>query len=174
MTDQTLDDPIVASIVAFLREIGLDVRMGTIEEKAFVPGILIDHGGLLVDPAGLTYPGDLLHEAGHLAVVAPERRARMHRDAGKRLGEEMMAIGWSYAAAVHLGIDPAVVFHEGGYRGGGQSFVKEFAAGRYLAVPTLQWIGLTRDEKRARAEGGTPYPHMHQWLRTASAAELGD
>ena len=67
----------------------------------------------MVDPGRLRFPGNVLHEAGHLAVATPQGRAGMDRDAGKDAAEEMMAIGWSYAAALHLGLDPAVVFHEG-------------------------------------------------------------
>ena len=47
----------------------------------------------------------------------------------------MMAIAWSYAAAVHLGLDPAVVFHEAGYRGGSGSLIENFAQERYIGVP---------------------------------------
>ena len=163
--DGRLTDPTAVAIVAFLREIGLDVRVRALAEPTFLPGILIERGGLVVDPARLEHPGDLFHEAGHLAVVPPERRAAMHRDAGKDLAEEMMAMGWSYAALVHLGLDPAVVFHPGGYRGGSASFLSNFASGRYLAVPMLQWLGLTLDERRAREDGMAPYPHILRWLR---------
>ena len=38
------------------------------------------------------YPGDMLHEAGHLAVVPPERRLEMDKHAGDDGGEEMAAI----------------------------------------------------------------------------------
>jgi hypothetical protein len=36
-------------------------------------------------------------------------------------GEEMAAIAWSYAACVHLGLEPTVVFHSDGYKGGSES-----------------------------------------------------
>ena len=165
MSDPRPTDPIVATIVAFLREIGLDVRVRELAEPTFLPGILIEHGGLVVDPARLEHPGDLLHEAGHLAVVPPEQRAAMHGDAGGDLTNELMAMGWSYAALVHLGLDPSVVFHADGYHGGARTMLANFAEGRYLALPMLQWIGLTLDERHAREEGRAPYPHMLRWLR---------
>ena len=166
MNDARIDNPIAVRIVAFLREIGLDIRVRELTEPTFLPGIQIEHGGLVVDTARLTHPGDLLHEAGHLAVVPPAERAAMHGDAGEDQANEMMAIGWSYAALVHLGLEPSVVFHGGGYQDGGQTYLRNFAEGRYLAVPMLQWTGLTLDEQRAREEGEAPYPHMLRWLRT--------
>jgi hypothetical protein len=72
-----------------------------------------EQGGLIYDPGKLRYPGDLLHEAGHLAVMSPERRLRAQPYVGKYAAEEMMAIAWSYAAAVHLGLDPSIVFSRG-------------------------------------------------------------
>jgi hypothetical protein len=160
-----------AIILAFLHEIGLRVRQQALPDETFLPGIAIDQGVLVVDPARLRYPGDLLHEAGHLAVCAPERRAAMHLDAGSDPAEEMMAIAWSYAAALHIGLDPAVVFHAGGYRSGGQQLVENFAQGRFIALPMLQWVGMAFDERRAAEQGALPFPHMQRWLRPASPAE---
>lgn len=165
-----MDSPVTARIVAFLREIGLEVREGRIEGRTFVPGIQIRHGGLVYDPTGPFHPGDLLHEAGHLAIVSPARRAAMHIDAGKRAGEEMTAIAWSYAAAVHLGIDARVVFHDDGYKGGGASLAENFRGGRYVGVPVLAWLGLTTEPRRATERGQPPYPHMRAWLVDASPA----
>ena len=158
---------VTRAIVAFLREIGLPVRTGAIAEATFLPGIRVEHGALLFDPARLRFPCDLLHEAGHLAVVEPERRAAMHLNVGSDPGEEMMAIAWSYAAAVHLGIDPALLFHAE-YKGGGPAILAAFTAGRGFGVPMLQWVGMTFDARGARAEGGEPYPHMRRWLRAPS------
>jgi hypothetical protein len=151
-------------IIAFLRAIGLRVRFAPITGPTFLPGIEVQRGELIVDPAQLLYPGDLLHEAGHLAVVSPARRARMDGNIGQKAHEELMAIAWSYAAVVHLDLDPAVVFHADGYRGWSQALIENFTAGRYLGVPTLQWLGLTAEVRRAAELGIAPYPHMLKWL----------
>ena len=153
-------------IVAFLIGIGLAVRKGEVAGSTVLPGIAVECGGLVFDPARLRFPCDLLHEAGHLAVVPPERRTAMHGDVGSDPAEEMMAIAWSYAAALHLGIEPALLFHdEYKYQGGGLAILNAFTTGNGFGVPMLQWIGLTLDARRARAEGGEPYPHMRRWLR---------
>jgi len=157
--------PVTHTIATFLTEIGLSVRVGEISGQTFVPGVQIDHGALLVDEAQLSYPGDILHEAGHLAVMSPDRRQRTHIDVGKKAAEEMAAIAWSYAALIHLELDPAVVFHPDGYRGGSQAIIENFSEGRYIGVPILQWLGLTVDEQRARALAVEPYPAMLKWLR---------
>jgi GNAT superfamily N-acetyltransferase len=157
-------DSVADAIVAFLIGIGLGVRAGEIGGETFLPGIQVDHGGLLVDAARLKYPGDLLHEAGHLAVMSPARRRRAHIDVGKRAAEEIAAIAWSYAALVHLGLDPAVVFHPDGYRGGSQALIENFTGGHTIGVPMLQWLGLTLDAGRAAETGDAPYPAMLKWL----------
>jgi hypothetical protein len=158
-------DPTTTKIVNFLVEIGLEVKAAVLEEETFLPGILIDHGALVVDEEKLAHPGDLLHEAGHLAVLPAEQRQRVQKDAGKKAGEEMMAIAWSYAALVHLGLDPTVVFHADGYRGSSASLIEIFTEGRTFGQPTLQWLGLTLDKKAALEAGVEPYPHMIKWLR---------
>jgi hypothetical protein len=151
-------------ITRFLLEIGFQLRKTELTQETFLPGIAFDHGTLLIDESKLLYPGDLLHEAGHLAVIPAERRRRAQTDVSKKAAEEMMAIAWSYAALVHLGLEPSVVFHEGGYKGWSASLVENFTNGRYIGVPMLQWIGLTADEKRAEGMGVKPYPFMIKWM----------
>ncbi len=118
-----------------------------------------------MDPAKLSFPGDLLHEAGHLALLTEQQRNQVTGNVGDSGGEELGAIAWSYAAAVHLQLDPCVVFHEHGYRGASESMLQNFADGRYIGVPMLQWLGLCLDEKSAVPLGVKPYPHMLRWLR---------
>lgn len=151
-------------ILRFLLDIGFQFREVEISQRTFVPGIAIDGGTLLIEKSKLLYPGDLLHEAGHLAVIPAEKRMRVQGDVGKKAAEEMMAIAWSYAASVHLGLEPSVVFHERGYKGGAASLIENFTNGRYIGVPMLQWIGLTAEEKRAKEMGIQPYPHMIKWV----------
>lgn len=155
----------VGEIVSFLREIGIGVEFAPIEDETVLPGIDVDHGSLVIDESKLKYPGDLLHEAGHLAVVPAERRARMHKNVGQKANEEMLAIAWSYAAAVHIGIDASILFHADGYRGGGDSLAENFTNGRYFAVCALEWLGMTLEPKpnRQTPEAET-YPKMRKWI----------
>lgn len=147
-------------IVAFLREIGLAVEPADLGDDTFLPGLAVERGALRYDEARLTYPGDLLHEAAHLAVAPPDARARMTGDVavpGLDMAKlEVAAVPWSYAAAVHLAIDPAVVFHPGGYRGKSAGLLRTFAAGVYPGVNLLVEAGMTTAEA---------YPRMLRWLR---------
>jgi hypothetical protein len=172
---QTFRDPVTRRIVEFLRSLGLVIRRGALTGPTFLPGIRIERGELVVDEAALEHPGDLLHEAGHIAVTDPTERSRIdgkiRPTPGAEGGEEMAAIAWSYAAAVHIGIDPAVVFHADGYRGGAGSLLENFENGRYIGVPLLQWMAMTADGEAAERLGVEPYPHMLRWLREAPAEE---
>ena len=148
-------NPLTKQIVEFLTAIGIPVSAADLPVPAFLPGIRIEQGTLLIDEARLEWPGDLLHEAGHLAMVPSGRRNSLEAYAGQDGGEEMGAIAWSWAALLHLGLPPEVLFHSGGYRGGSQSFIENFREGRYIGVPFLRWIGLAAED----------YPKMAKWLR---------
>jgi hypothetical protein len=151
---------VTGRIAGFLESIGVPCRRGSLADATFLPGVLVENGGLTYDPETLRHPGDLLHEAGHLAVMPPERRMRARPNVGKYAAEEMMAIAWSYAAAVHLGLDPSVVFHEDGYRGNSAPLIQSFTSGSTpVGVPVLEWLGMTTD-----------YPVMTRWLNDGSNA----
>jgi hypothetical protein len=155
---------LVENITNFLAEIGLPVRFAELEHPTFLPGIEIQAGGLVIDRARLLYPGDILHEAGHLALMDPLRRSQTNGDAGPDAGAEIGAIAWSYAAAVHIGIDARVVFHPDGYKGAAASIANNFISGYYMGVPMLQWKGLALEPRIARERGLAPYPRMLRWL----------
>jgi len=156
-------DPLTERLVAFVRSIGIDVRTVALPEKTFLPGLDIRNGAILVDAGRLTYPGDILHEAGHLAVTDP-----LQSDVPQLSptpADEMTSIAWSYAALRHLDLDPAIVFHDHSNKGGASSLIANFTAGRYFGVPLLQLCGMALESKRAATIGVEPYPHMLRWLR---------
>lgn len=157
-------DATASRIAEWLREIGIPVREGTLPADSFLPGVMLEPGGLVVDPERLLYPGDLLHEAGHLAVMLPEQRATAGPNAGLEMGDEIAAQTWSYAAIVHLGLPAEVVFHATGYKGSASRLIETYRDGK-AGVPLLQWMGMTLDRKHAEAASLQPYPHMIRWLR---------
>ena len=120
------DQALLTKIIDFLRETGLEIRFGTVNATTVLPGIDVNQGVLICDPDRLKYPGDLLHEAGHLAVKSPDDRRKASSNMGGDPAEEMMAIAWSYAAILHLQLPPDVVFHANGYDGGSNSIIENF------------------------------------------------
>lgn len=160
-------DPL-SIIIDFLANIGLEVRRGPIPPQTFLPGIHIDHGALVIDEARLAHPGDLLHEAGHLAVMLPSDRAAATGNVTQEMGDEIAAQAWSFAAAHHLGLDPRVVFHAAGYHGASESLIAALSGPMGPGVPLLVWHGLTliKDD----GSGAAVFPQMNAWLRPPAPA----
>lgn len=161
------NDLLLSTSIQFIQTIGLEIIYCDLQnEVCFLPGLFISNGKILIDKTLLKYPGDLIHEAAHLAVIpSAERNTITGSDIATRkdaAAEEMMAIAWSYAACKHLAIDPAFVFHEKGYKGGGKQIIDDFDAGRYFGVPVLQWLGMTVTGSPNSTEN---YPAMCKWLR---------
>jgi hypothetical protein len=146
-------------IVAFLREIGIPVTAADLP-NSFLPGLTIEAGGLLVDEPRLEYPGDLLHEAGHIAVAPPSSRPAMSGSLDDVPGLdtatlEWAAIPWSYAAALEIGIDPELVFHEGGYHGHSAGLLRNFQIGVPIGLHLLVDAEMTTPDQ---------FPGMLRWL----------
>jgi hypothetical protein len=168
MSNTTQQDSL-QKCISFLNSIGIETIFRKIDTDSFLPGLLIENGKIIVDTDALLYPGDILHEAGHIAVTPGNERPFMNGEtivqSSHRGSEEMMAIAWSYAACIHLSLDPYFVFHDDGYKGGGSYIADNFNEKKYFGLPMLQWIGLTADEKKATELKVSPYPHMIKWLR---------
>lgn len=152
--------PDVERISGFLREIGIAVTAADLPHS-FLPGLTIEAGGLLVDEPRLDYPGDLLHEAGHIAVAPPDLRPSMSGSLDDVPGLdtatlEWAAIPWSYAAALEIGIDPALVFHQGGYHGHSAGLLRNFEIGVPIGLHLLVDAGMT---------SAAEFPKMLRWLR---------
>jgi hypothetical protein len=166
----------LATSIRFLTEIGIPVTERQVPEDAFLPGIEIQNGSIAIDREKLRHPGDILHEAGHLAVTPAEKRPTLSSEhLGQEPGhqaDEMMAIAWSYAACLHLGIDPLFVFHEEGYKGAVTSILNNLESRCFLGIHALQRLGLTFDEWSAASNGVAPYPHMVHWLRESADSQL--
>lgn len=164
-----MEQELLEKCISFLNSIGIGVVLDKINRKAFLPGLSIENGCIIIDSESLQYPGDILHEAGHIAVVPALERVKLDateiEKRENREAEEMMAIAWSYAACIYLEIDPCFVFHDKGYKGGGSYIAENFREKRYFGLPMLQWIGLTADENNAADLNIKPFPHMIKWLR---------
>jgi len=156
-------DSLVIKLAAFVRSIGMEVQPCAIDWKTQFPGLDIRAGNVLVDESQLLHPGNILHEAGHIAVHDPARRSQTQFSPTR--GEELGALAWSYAAVVQLGLSAEMVFYPGSFTGWAESLLENFAEGRYLGVPLLQRYGMAFEPRLAAERGLKPYPHMIRWLR---------
>lgn len=163
----SLHDPELQIIESFLRVIGIPLRYGSLSGDCFVPGIQLQEGTIVVDREQLGWPGDILHEAGHIAVMEAHHRPLATGDLKlartSREGEELAAIAWSYAACLQTGLPARIVFHEGGYKEDSGWLLEQFTSGNYLYLPLLQWMGLCRI--KPSREGESVYPAMIKWVR---------
>lgn len=152
-------------ILAFLRQIGFEISLGAVPSTSFLPGIQMVRNGLRVDMDALQYPGDLLHEAGHLAVMTPRQR-NQEFPGSSEMAHEIAAQAWSYAAALHIGIAPELVFHPSGYKGHAAALLQGFRNGSQTGVPLLAWYGLTTPAAQGSC---SMFPRMLRWLRQESS-----
>lgn len=157
-------------IVDFLNKIGINCQKTKLfDESTFLKGIKIDKGSLLFDIYQLQHPGDLLHEAGHIALELPSKRHQLNDnvDEGKSPKEslELGVVLWSYAALKFLNLPPQVVFHAEGYKGESDYLIETLESGQYIGLPLLQWMGLTADVQSVSNQSAQPFPTMIKWLR---------
>lgn len=145
---------------AFLADIGLETQEARLRGTCFLPGLRIADGRLLIDPARLQHPGDVLHEAGHLAVTPAAARAGLHGNVAEHHpeneGDELAVMLWSYAAYQALALPPEVVFHPAGYHGQSAWLLANYRRGHFVGLPLLVWMGLTTTDT---------FPRMTRWLR---------
>lgn len=157
------------TLAEFVRRVGIPVLGGELPDDTFLPGLEVVAGSLVIDEKKLMHPGDILHEAGHLAVMPAEERARSNGEVETAAGwpevVELEAICWSYAACVELGIDPRIVFHEHGYQGRSEALLRGFELGVFPGVPGLELYGMTYTAPKAAAADIDPFPVMQRWLR---------
>ncbi len=156
------------TIINFISQIGIPCMPAKLTNDTFLPGIDIRNGTIWYDNEKMKHPGDLLHEAGHVAVLLPVDRkiASSPENINGDLqagGAEMAAIAWSWAALKYLNIPPEIVFHEEGYKNGGVDLIRNFHNGQYLGHHLLAWMGMTCITEQERSEN--LYPAMTHWLR---------
>lgn len=156
-------------IFDFVARTGLPLAEAPLPTTTFLPGIMIRDGGLVVDPSQLKWPGDLLHEAGHLAVLPPALRALANDDLAEEFdvahAGELEAMAWAYAALVELGLPAEVLIHEGGYNGKSRDLLQMYAFGVYPGLQGLCAAGMTAAPGFSPEPLPVRYPQMLRWLR---------
>ena len=158
-----MDTAPTQALLDFLAGIGVPVREGPVPADSFLPGIRLVAGTLVVDRAALRWPGDLLHEAGHIATTPAALRAtlddQLADDPAIPHRGEAEATAWAWAALTHLGLPAGLLFHEGGYHGHSAGLALTYAMGVYPGAAGLARAGMTQ----LGSDDG--YPRMLRWLR---------
>lgn len=176
-------------ILRFLGAANLPCAAGLVPSDSFLPGVQVQAGVLVYDADRLGSPGDLLHEAGHLASAPSVVRHRLDGDVDASIDailadadaplsdaerhqlrhSEAQAIAWSYAAALAAGVPPQCVFWGEGYGGGAsgapQLVMMQLAQGLFPGITLLAGAGLCSSPPPfGDPADPAPYPHMRRWL----------
>lgn len=157
------------SVFHFLRELGIGCCISEENFDSFLQGVRIENGGLKINLKNLLCIGDILHEAGHLACLPSDLRAKANDNIEISLGPEhtyeLGAIMWSVAAAMHLKIPLTEIFHEDAYRGDGQWLLEQYSNNNYLGLNLLQWMGMVAFDDEVDGVNILPFPAMLRWTR---------
>ena len=73
-------------IFEFLNSVGIQIVEKKLSQDCFLPGISVLGSSALIDQAQLKHLGDILHEAGHIAVTEPKKRPL--------IGTKEMDVNW--------------------------------------------------------------------------------
>jgi len=164
----TANDELLDIIEAFLTSIGLPPVHEPLE-SSLMPGVTLRRGQLVVDRARVEWPGDLLHEAGHLAVTPAALRSSLDDmipvERQTPHGGEAEATAWAFAAVTALNLPPSVLFHAGGYHGRSEALIFSYTMGSWPGAGGLCATGMAASAADAAARGVASYPHMLRWLR---------
>ncbi|PZR12182.1 MAG: hypothetical protein DI539_20175 [Flavobacterium psychrophilum] len=158
------DTTLLKKCIHFIESIGITVIEKELDDSCFLPGLSLGNNTIYIDYAKLKYPGDILHEAGHIAVTAPKERKLIGTagipDTWPTQGDEMAAILWSYAVLKHLDLPEEFVFHENGYKGHSNWYIENFTSQIYIGLPLLQWMGMAYPNNEDNS-----FPTMKHWMR---------
>lgn len=155
--------------IAFLEEIGIIIIEKKLDSTTFLPGLSLGSNCIYIDYEQLKYPGDVLHEAGHLAVTTMKERHDIGTESMSKdwpsQGEEIATMLWSFAACNHLEFPLEFVFHAGGYKNSSNWLMDNFQNGNYIGLPFLEWAGMALSEEKAAVTNQPSFPKMIKWMR---------
>lgn len=154
----------------------------------FLPKIEVILGGLVVDSKCPV--GDLLHEAGHLAILPAHIRAQATGDLAGIAAPLLLAVkssvdpdsaaaraaincgdseatAWAWAAGKHLGIPGHAIIESSAYDGDGATVRAMLAAGLYPGIHGLAAAGfcVTKPGDLELHTGLPAYPRLAHWLQ---------
>jgi len=155
------EDKVIQKMYAFLRKIGIPVKEKVLLETTFLPGLKIENSTLFVDREKLKYKGDIIHEAGHIALEKPAVRKKINGNISDTIdtseGTEIAIHLWSFLVCKELDIPLDIVFHSDGYKNASDWIISNFENQIYVGRPLLAWMGIVSYEDPIK---------VIKWVRT--------
>lgn len=168
-------------VVYELNEIGIRSVFG-VPNDCFINGVAIKNGELIVDRSCSI--SNLLHEAGHLAVLPKEYRKQASGDLGDVLRkmyreidcskeenrrymqcEDAEATAWAYAFGVRCGVPFDLIIDDDQYDGTGRDVLESLALGSGFGVKGLARMGWCASSIiHSKASGLPMYPNLVKWI----------
>lgn len=173
-------------VLDFLGHLGLPVHaVSRVPEGSFMATVFIRDGGLEVLPQATV--ADVLHEAGHLAVIPSRFRTYAQDDvdqAIERMFEaladeaddtplmtaamhagETEATAWAWAVGCYLGLPSDVIIQDADYDGTGADIRTALTHGAYQGIQGIGHAGFCARGARDRAQGRPTFPTLAYWLQ---------
>lgn len=189
----------IRKVLSFLDEIDLPytfIEDGS--ESGFLPSIKVVDGGLHI--YGSVFPGDILHEAGHLCTIPLYFRSQANGDLrevfqalsafiesnaaglmqypedplvrGALQCSDPEATAWQYAAAQYIGLPDTWVFPPDSYSPEGpESILLSLRTNTYIGINGLQAAGWTSIRKNP-VRALPVYPEFAFWKHPATREEV--
>lgn len=183
----------------FIQSIGLPIENVSeylAPESTFIPYVLIHEGGIKVC-VDKVFPGELLHESGHLAILPPQFRKLANGSlsaafsaASDYLEEnpsglmsypedavaraciqcgEAEAQAWQYAAAKEFGMPNEWMFSDESLKSGADDVLFRLENNQHFGINGMRAAGWTELQRNPHTTIPV-YPKLAFWLFPASAA----
>ncbi len=174
MSDQGINNR--DNALSFLAEVGIPASKGDVPPDSFLPNITVKDGVIVYNDA--THISDLLHEAGHLAILPSRFRKSANKDFAKIIRtmmenvdfsnpdapearaaiqcSDVEATAWAYAAGKYLGIPDEEIILDHQYEGKGNETRDCLHAKCYFGINGLRAAGFFANVKS--------FPKMERWI----------
>jgi len=177
-------------IIDFLNSIGIRTKYCSYPIKGFLPNVFISAGVLYYTED--TLPSDILHEAGHIAIIPEEYRAFCTGDMekcvqtiwakAKAAGEleeidgymcrallqasDVEATAWAWAAGKFLEIPEAEIILDSQYEGNGKNIRFMLSTNSYFGINGLRAARMLKSVRE--------YPVLQKWTQKQNQSIVQD
>lgn len=170
----------IQQAIIFLKGIGFNTERGEVTANSFVPNITIKNGEIVYNEEALV--GDMLHEAGHLAILPAKYRSICQANVGRSVAEiwkhadaagelevdspmyraliqasDPEATAWAWAAGKEIGIAEEEIIPDFQYQGTGEEIRSMLSARCYLGINGLRAAGMLDSVKT--------FPKLTRWVQ---------